>query len=1335
MVVTCIGSISIAGDDEGWDGCPVGEMTDCNGNCAPFAWLQDDICDDGQREWPEGSGIYIDFSCENYFCDIYNCDGCDSACPSGEVPDCNGNCAPVTMIADGICDLGQRTWNGNAIVFACGEYACDLADCSGVCWDDPANTEGLQSSGACCIDGDCVETTQYDCWSNNGIWMGSHTLCQTNTCECGDGWTADCNGNCIPLGEAAGGWCADGEIVDYGDGPFTIDLNCLALACGVSNCLGVCPGACCTEGDCLTISYDDCLDYGGVFLGSNQPCSGECDDQQRYPIQLPESILTWSGALGEVGGMPQTIATGGNILVSSGHTINSPTGSQAICVFRWDTDHLVEEQLLLYPDGLHGVPSCVSTDGQRIAFTVETIDEGKGYHREVRIYAHDGSQWILEQNIIGAQAIDYQTTFSSSLDIDGNILVVGDTSFGYDEESNDGGAHVYRFNEKSWVKDSTVLIPFGSTQWPSGYDRQLGTAVAVSDGIAAVASNRSIFLFNVSENPSTNVQHVRLNGDWPATESIDLEGNRLISPAQYYDQGSSDNLGAIMYEFDGSDWVETAIFSPFDITGSDWAGYIMDLDGDRVLMTSPRDNDLGLSTGSAYVWDFDGTDWVFSAKLWSDRATGGQEFGSLAALLHGKAYIAEHPWIGEADRDGIRVFGERGIAWINPNDASISDPNNWDPQAPVSGDTVSFSLRSQTRIAVDEDPVFDLFNVGPGTPIFDMINGADRAMGSGIGDAIVLGGVSGLPASLGITNGTLTVNGDVRLGKDGRSAKIFVLNEAGPYQGQLVINGFYEQTDAGELEVELEHGQPAPVQITSVAPRLAGVLSLTIADDYIPQVGDLIPIVSTEFVDAEQGGTEQWNCVVVKDPLPEGLYLKITYSEEPPKGDPYSVSAEVDSLENFFGYGDPNSASITGNATDVAVADLGTSSARGLDGFDDIVATTEDTIYVFMSDGNGGFASYYSFTNSGSPFVDLSSVDIGDIDGDGTTDIVVTSAGNDTVIPIFNVTGNHTTLSIGTAVPTASNPSSVLLLDLDAIPGDEIAVACAGESVTEGQIDFFTTSTTLNSGITPLGSLDTPGNPDDIASSLSPKDDEEDWFSITLPGSKKVAKGSGSSSSTLTWSFELESITDIGVSPTQLSVGDLNGDGFEDLVATCPEADVVSVLTGDANGVLSSALLIDVGNLPRSITLLDYDRDGDLDIAVVATSEETNNRAVFVYRNDTSLNGGNLLFALDLSLDDGLSPVLVAKGDIDGDGGDDLISINTVSSLRGAGNQLRVRKVNDGVCASDLDSDGNVGVQDLLMVIAAWGFTGPQPEDLNSDGTVDVLDLLILIASWGPCVD
>jgi hypothetical protein len=50
----------------------------------------------------------------------------------------------------------------------------------------------------------------------------------------------------------------------------------------------------------------------------------------------------------------------------------------------------------------------------------------------------------------------------------------------------------------------------------------------------------------------------------------------------------------------------------------------------------------------------------------------------------------------------------------------------------------------------------------------------------------------------------------------------------------------------------------------------------------------------------------------------------------------------------------------------------------------------------------------------------------------------------------------------------------------------------------------------------------------------------------------------------------------------------------------------------------------------------------------------------------------------------------------------------------------------------DVDGDGMVNVNDLLIVIAAWGLNGPLG-DVNQDGIVGVNDLLIVIANWGPC--
>ncbi|HRP62836.1 MAG TPA: hypothetical protein PK400_06055 [Phycisphaerales bacterium] len=58
-------------------------------------------------------------------------------------------------------------------------------------------------------------------------------------------------------------------------------------------------------------------------------------------------------------------------------------------------------------------------------------------------------------------------------------------------------------------------------------------------------------------------------------------------------------------------------------------------------------------------------------------------------------------------------------------------------------------------------------------------------------------------------------------------------------------------------------------------------------------------------------------------------------------------------------------------------------------------------------------------------------------------------------------------------------------------------------------------------------------------------------------------------------------------------------------------------------------------------------------------------------------------------------------------------------------------------CPADLNGDFRVDVQDLLVLLGAWGSYSGTPcfgsPDLNDSGVVDVQDLLILLGAWGPC--
>lgn len=54
-------------------------------------------------------------------------------------------------------------------------------------------------------------------------------------------------------------------------------------------------------------------------------------------------------------------------------------------------------------------------------------------------------------------------------------------------------------------------------------------------------------------------------------------------------------------------------------------------------------------------------------------------------------------------------------------------------------------------------------------------------------------------------------------------------------------------------------------------------------------------------------------------------------------------------------------------------------------------------------------------------------------------------------------------------------------------------------------------------------------------------------------------------------------------------------------------------------------------------------------------------------------------------------------------------------------------------CPGDADASGDVGVDDMLLVIAQWGPCPTCPGDVTEDGVVAVDDVLAIIGAWGDC--
>lgn len=100
--------------------------------------------------------------------------------------------------------------------------------------------------------------------------------------------------------------------------------------------------------------------------------------------------------------------------------------------------------------------------------------------------------------------------------------------------------------------------------------------------------------------------------------------------------------------------------------------------------------------------------------------------------------------------------------------------------------------------------------------------------------------------------------------------------------------------------------------------------------------------------------------------------------------------------------------------------------------------------------------------------------------------------------------------------------------------------------------------------------------------------------------------------------------------------------------------------------------------------------------------------------------------------------------DLDASGlaGVDAFQIRVIVGDEGAGSVVeagfdgvmlsKAECVDEDTCAGDLNGDGEVGVDDVLAVIGAFGTSDPAG-DADGSGLVDVNDVLLVVGAFGPC--
>ena len=325
------------------------------------------------------------------------------------------------------------------------------------------------------------------------------------------------------------------------------------------------------------------------------------------------------------------------------------------------------------------------------------------------------------------------------------------------------------------------------------------------------------------------------------------------------------------------------------------------------------------------------------------------------------------------------------------------------------------------------------------------------------------------------------------------------------------------------------------------------------------------------------------------------------------------------------------------------------------DGKADLAVTYQSStnVGVLLGYGNGTFAPVVNYNTGGS--YNISSVALGDFNGDGKLDLAVTNDHTNTVAVLLGY-GNGTFATAVTYSTGGISPSWVAVGDFNGDGKTDLAVANYN-SDTVGVLLGYGNGTFANAVTYSTGG---------VASSVAVGDfngDGKTDLAVANRGPATVSVLLGNGNGTFAPALSFSAAGDPSY-PRSLAVGDFNGDGNTDLAVDYYSFSnsTLGVLLGNGNGTFATTVNYSTGGTnPSSVTLGDFNGDGKLDLAVANGSNTVG----------VLLGYGNGTFANPVTYSTGGSfPYAVAVGDFNGDGKLDLAVgyISSVGVLLNSGN-------------------------------------------------------------------
>jgi hypothetical protein len=299
----------------------------------------------------------------------------------------------------------------------------------------------------------------------------------------------------------------------------------------------------------------------------------------------------------------------------------------------------------------------VSSGGNLVVVGVPSHDNYKG---AVYVYKLNGTAWELTAELTagdGAQS----DMFGQSVAISGSTVVVGAPNHS-GTVSFSGAAYIFKNNGSLWELSAKL------TALDAAESDGFGVSVSVSGDTIVVGSPGQgdpdsgaayVFTFNGTLwEQVAKLSDVAVVGSNFA-QSVSISGDTIVVGA-YWDTAHDAVCAGAAYVFkhDSTGWVQMEKLTASDAAMFDGFGFSVSVSGNTIVVGAPWDEG---STGAAYLFKAEGTDWVVEKVTASDAATG-DLFGSSVSISDDTVIVGA-PWKDDGGSEVSQVMSA-GAAYV-----------------------------------------------------------------------------------------------------------------------------------------------------------------------------------------------------------------------------------------------------------------------------------------------------------------------------------------------------------------------------------------------------------------------------------------------------------------------------------------------------------------------------------------------------------------------------------------------------------------------------------------------------------------------------------------------